>query len=65
VPARERSEKATSYGAFAGATVVRSVEDWLLGDTDGTALQLLLLLAVSGRVLSSTIWGRVPRPAIN
>jgi len=36
VPARQNSDKLTAYGAYPGATVIRSVEDWLLGDTDGT-----------------------------
>ena len=36
VPPRKNSEKVTAYGTYPGATVIRSVEDWLLGDTDGT-----------------------------
>ena len=35
MPPRKGSAKLTAYGAFQGATVIRSVEDWLLGDTDG------------------------------
>jgi len=35
VPARKNSNKVTEYGAYPGATVIRSVEDWLLGDSDG------------------------------
>jgi len=44
VPARQKSEKVTAYGAYPGATVIRSVEDWLLGDNDGTLLCWLSLL---------------------
>jgi len=45
VPARKNSDKMTAYGAYPGATVVPSVQDFVLGATSGTCMTSVITIS--------------------